>query len=100
MLTLCMNPGKIHDWSVLRGTMPVVSSNYGPFETTRETLDAFDAVVALAKADEILFVPLNVNGMYIYAGKAGVDLYFIADYASEEELRKDFDEVINFLKEY
>jgi len=92
-LTLCMNPGIIHDWSLLRGDKTIASSNYGVFETKRKCLDAFDVLVELAKADAI---PFDIGEFgYNWDG----DLYMIQTYNTEAELKADFDAVIEFLKE-
>jgi hypothetical protein len=101
-----MNPGIIHDWSLLRGDKTIASSNYGVFETKRKCLDAFDVLVELAKADAIPFdigeFGYNWDGD-LYMGEFGYnwdgDLYMIQTYNTEAELKADFDAVIEFLKE-
>ena len=98
MLTLCMNPGKVHDWSLLECDIPIATSDYGTYDMKEETLDAFDALVELAKTDSLPYVGLLSGGMWIYNGDA--DLYFHANYNTEDELRAAFEKVVNFLKGY
>lgn len=98
MLTLCMNPGKVHDWSLLNRDVPIVSSDCGAYKSKTICLDTFEELVELAKADKIQFVSMFCVDIWVYAGE--YDLYFIADYETEEELKADFDDVINFLKDH
>jgi len=93
MLTLCMNPGKICDWSLLQDDIPIASSDQGPYHTERETLDAFDALVELAKADTI---PFEYNDKYDYNWDG--DLFFIQSYENVNQLKVAFDEVLAFLR--
>ena len=95
MLTLCMNPGRICDWSLLQDDIPIASSDFGPYDTERETLDAFDALVELAKVDAI---PFEYNDDYDYDWDD--DLFFIQSYENVNQLKVAFDEVLAFLKGY
>ena len=99
MLTLCMNPGKICDWSLLQDDIPIASSDFRPYDTERETLDAFDALVELAKADAIPF-EYNYEYDYDYDYNWDGDLFFVQSYENVNQLKVAFDEVLAFLKGY
>lgn len=98
-MKLCMNPGIVHDWSIIdEHDITLASSNFGTFETERQTEDSFEAIVEMAKADAIPFEYEEWSETE-YGYDWGGDLYFIKSYDSVDELRADFDKVITFLKE-
>jgi len=95
----CINPGKIHDWSILIEDMTVASSNYGEYDTESETRDAFEAICEAAKNDEIPHEIVEYNYRFeIHCDD--VDLYFLGDYATIDAAEAMFQEVVKFLREY